>query len=809
MNKTPILAILVLLALTSTVYAYSFMNYGHNALWNETGDCAGNLCATWTGTPPTVEATQKTNGTNGIQLSNAFTFSNTGYSSTNFNFTYFIYVPNTTLGTGVVYLGLRDDTVQGCSGDGKGFSFGYTSGTSTTQWSYCTGGTWTASGISVTAGWHQVDINRQGTNYQFYFDGVSLKNGTDSKLGSYINGYSNIGSTYFDDLHAWNGTIDLTLPNYLTISAYDIITNNLVTGIIVNLTNSSGSITTYTNSTGTSITTNNTGIFNISISIGNGTYYHINYYNYNFSTTVSLNVYSYQALLNISATQAYTNNTITTFNVTNRGITNSSNNNFVLLPAILGNNNLRINVIGNITQNSTCNVTMALAINQCTITGIHDTDYTIGANFFGSGIPNFTVQASNTTLNINLNYTTTTGNITFPLLQGYYYFFNIQSTGYAYANKTLAANATSQTYNFSLQTSDIMNLTFYSEVNGSTIVGPNITLYLVSPSQSATYTTINGTIQTLVMSPDSYVLTYSATNYTTRSYQTILVSNSIVTLRLPMLLNSAATTVTITLTDKSGGLLDNATVKAYLYDISTNSYIVNQIGTSNSQGILTMSLQLNSWNYYFTVDYQGQTRLVTVPSQIYSNTLALSVPITTSAFSTVVNGLGITGSIINSTPYGQYRFTWVDNDNIATQGCLYAYQYAGLGRNPTLYGSNCTTTSSGTVYTQINNQSNLTYYLYGIVTKDDFDYTIDTKLITSNSAISEELQSPIWLFVMLLIMLVLASIFRKSPAVAVFIIGLIPVLFSATGLVAISLAYTTPLFVIALVVAVIIGQPWK
>lgn len=235
-----IILFLLTLTLVTSVNAYSFMNYGHNALWNETAECPSGLCATWTGTPPTVETTQKFNGTSGIQIPNAFTYSDTSYASANFNLTYFIYSPSTTLGTGSAYIGLRDDTVQGCSGDGKGFSFGYSSATSTTQWSYCTAGTWTASGITVTSGWHQVDINREGTNYKFYFDGVNLKNGTDSKLGSYITGYSNIGGIYYDDLHAWNGTLNLTLPKSLTIIGYDIITGNAITGIVVNATIASG-----------------------------------------------------------------------------------------------------------------------------------------------------------------------------------------------------------------------------------------------------------------------------------------------------------------------------------------------------------------------------------------------------------------------------------------------------------------------------------------------------------------------------------------------------------------------------------------
>jgi hypothetical protein len=269
-----------------------------------------------------------------------------------------------------------------------------------------------------------------------------------------------------------------------------------------------------------------------------------------------------------------------------------------------------------------------------------------------------------------------------------------------------------------------------------------------------------------------------------------------------MLLNSSATSVLVNVIDNVGTALVNATVRLYLYDLTSNTYQVNQIFITDSAGQGFVSVQLNSGIYYFTVDYQGSTRLTTLPTGIYSDTVQLTVPLVSPGFSKLFDSNNLQGEITAST-VTLYQYQWIDADNLATQGCLYAYQF--LTSTLQLYNSTCTNTSSGSVTVGLNNASNQTYYLYGVTTKNDQDYTVDTAIVQYASGVPGENTTKMWLFLMLIVMLLLIFMFRDVPAIAVIIAGLVPLLFSAAGLISIKVGYTVALFIISIIIAIIIG----
>lgn len=343
---------------------------------------------------------------------------------------------------------------------------------------------------------------------------------------------------------------------------------------------------------------------------------------------------------------------------------------------------------------------------------------------------------------------------------------------------------------------------FLYETNNTLVNTTNVTLQAISSSMSFNQTTDNGTLFVTVLVPEIYDIIYFANGFNYRRYQFTLQNSTNVNLTLYMLPASAATSVTVSVVDNFGTALRNATVKLYLYNINTNTYVLDQVFTTDDEGIGVVDVQLSNVNYYFTVDYLGSTRLVTTPNPIYGSTVLLTVPLNVQGFPRYIDNINLAGIITNTTPT-LFTFTWTDEDNIASSGCLYAYNITTS--TLALFNYTCANTTSGTVNVGVNSNLNGTYYLYGVATKQGVEYVLDTYIVSYSHAPPTESTTKIWLFIMLLIILIVAAIFRESPAIAVLIIGIIPALFSGAHLINFGLEYTIPLLIIFFILSLIIG----
>lgn len=617
------------------------------------------------------------------------------------------------------------------------------------------------------------------------------------------------------------GTVKLIYGNLLgagTISGASATVVTPTYSIVVNLTNlvNGSRISTYnyqligvsnltgSNPSSNTIFTNNLGSYTLSVTeVDGGTYASQNVSFTLTSSNITLNLTTYQALLNVTTRLLYLNTTIASFNITNVVARNTTTTTSLIMPANNGSNNLQANVQGNYSVNGTCTAT-ALTITQCSVQGVYDNIFKINATLDnGSQILNFTAQVRNATFGGNfLNITTTNGSAYAPLLQGYLYVFSINNTLYAYATANLPANASTNSYQFTLSGSNLVNFTFYDEQNGSIVNGTNITLQVISDAQSQQYSTITGRISTGPLLPGTYTLLYSAAGYATRTSQFTLVDQTAPTINLSMLLEPESTEATVTVIDEYGVRVTGAVVKLYKKDIPTNSYIVNQIFTTDSNGQGVVTIQLTDTLYYWGVEINGNVVLTTTPSFLYSNAITLVVRGANNGFNTFKQNNDITGDITNVS--NVYTFLYNDPDNTATQGCIYAWIYTY--NNKALYNSSCVASSSGSVSITINNNTGTYYLLQGYVTKNSIQNLIDTVTTNLRTLLSNENREKTGLFMLFFVLLIIIFIFKDTLRWAIIIGSFIPLIFSIFGFINVPVGITGVVFIAGIIVGAIIGE---
>lgn len=228
----------LLLVIPISVSAYPFLNYGHDALWNETaetGTPAGNGWNSITGVV-NYSAARFFNGTRAVNMTGGgqsyILLSKT--AGTNYNLTIFFYYPSSSSFAGTTF-GYRNSTGL-CGTDGLGVCIGSRTVTSSTKFITLINNVWAATPVDLSAGWHVANWDIRGNTYNVTIDGVNSAYGTGVvNSTAYFNMVLATDSgIFFDDMHVWNATIAPTPPNitsnvtYISQSPADITSTNLV-----------------------------------------------------------------------------------------------------------------------------------------------------------------------------------------------------------------------------------------------------------------------------------------------------------------------------------------------------------------------------------------------------------------------------------------------------------------------------------------------------------------------------------------------------------------------------------------------------
>lgn len=447
--------------------------------------------------------------------------------------------------------------------------------------------------------------------------------------------------------------------------------------------NSAGANVTYC-TTGTTITHNVSGSYNISVFNVTGghsvpTYFNVtrSLYSINSSggsywSTLIMN--TSQARIILQAYRLLLNTSIATFNATNGIGVNTTSASQLTIPANNGTNNIMVDVPGNYSLNLTCTVTTPLSTPYCNATGVYDALITVGANYDGSGVRNFTLNVSNATLGGILyhNYTTN-GVLQIPALQGYTYKYDLYNlTSYSNTNYTRSTTNNSDYYNFSVFISNVFYLTIKNETSNSIITNQTVYVQILSEARNENFSTNNGTLFVDFLVPGNYTIRYWMTEAVQRDYYVIFTGQSTNNITLYVLDEGISQFYLPKVYNQNGYACAQNTVSLMRYFIlgdNTGEYKVVEMAKTDSIGQAVLRVVPNTINYKLA--FSGSCgSFVSAPQKFTATTNSFTVSSGSTALSSIAGMQSVSRSLIFNNATNTFVCTWVDASNIVTSGTL-------------------------------------------------------------------------------------------------------------------------------------------
>ena len=164
--------------------------------------------------------------------------------------------------------------------------------------------------------------------------------------------------------------------------------------------------------------------------------------------------------------------------------------------------------------------------------------------------------------------------------------------------------------------------------------------------------------------------------------------------------------------------MPDAIVKAQRFDISTNTYKLQEVCTTNSEGQCQMSLSLDDEYYKFVVEYNSVVLLTTTPEILRKNTLVLQVVIGDGIAEEIFQYEDITKSLVFNETSGNWRLVYNDVNGLISSVTLKIYEVKASGN--TLLNSSTLLTSSGTILIPMSVTNNTLYEAVAYYDNDNF-----------------------------------------------------------------------------------------
>ena len=331
----------------------------------------------------------------------------------------------------------------------------------------------------------------------------------------------------------------------------------------------------------------------------------------------------------------------------------------------------------------------------------------------GAAIQNFTIRSQNSLYSLNTTSNTTNNYLEINQIRGNISLI-IDAEGYStnFSTANIQVNTPNYTYQFTLYETNTFNITFYNQANPTVLLtGINISLDLISNLYAQNYTTDNGTLYIPLLVPETYTMRYYSNGFTTRFYYFTLNNRSYEEIKLYLINSSSSYNFTVYIVNQVLNPVEGAVVKNLKYDLATNSYLVQEIGTTDVAGKTTFTVTYNNEFYKQIVEYpSGTFKKMTNPD--YIDTPSVVIPISlgdNNIVEEVINYDGINGMLVFNNVTDNFRFDWSDTSLVASEYCLEVYRMTGLAK--TLYNNSCESgASAGTILLGVANGSGYVYY---------------------------------------------------------------------------------------------------
>ena len=312
----------------------------------------------------------------------------------------------------------------------------------------------------------------------------------------------------------------------------------------------------------------------------------------------------------------------------------------------------------------------------------------------GVFIDSFTINDS------SKNISTTNGNVSFWQYAIGNYSLTLDAAGFAVTSATVSFNASINTYQFNLYTTNSFNFTFRSEINEE-IINQDITVEFISDVASYNYTAENGTLYADVITPAVYTIRYYSSTPSDygliREYVYRLTNRTYQDLTLWMIDDSNSTEITITVYDETTlNLVENAIVHVQRYFIGGNVYRTVAMYSTDVAGKSYFDVEADNQYYKILIDYPWETRKY-ASEKFYFSATAYNVYI--SFLEEIAEDFfdeeGIQINIVYSNPTSKFTATWIDSEVVATKYCLYLKKYGQYSKEILNYS--CSTAHSGSI----------------------------------------------------------------------------------------------------------------
>lgn len=410
--------------------------------------------------------------------------------------------------------------------------------------------------------WHHYVSIKNGTTIELYFDGVSVGTssgtvtvasanvelgGRSSAGGDDINGYIDVYKLYNRPLTQLEV---VNLYNCNDINSCDIQANNFTVTAISNysditINNFSVNIdgVDYNTTTGSIIThilDNSTELYNITLT--SNEWFNKTYPYYNVSSNLEASLI--QSELSFACYEKVSGNSLTCDNST---IINPDAGVYNWTLGVTDYYNILYNTIITPLQNETLQVnnfySTNLTFNPIFVTGP------------GAGTCNYTVQGITSpgfSETVNANYT--------GLINGSYN-VTVDCENYAYSHESILINEVEETLNFSLYTSNSIDITIYDETSGALINGTNITVTKTLGSTQTQNITSSGSISYQYLTAGNYTFSFEGSNYPKRTYSVQIGNKTYQTLKVYLLQNSTDAVIFTFLEYQSNEVIEDTTLQ--------------------------------------------------------------------------------------------------------------------------------------------------------------------------------------------------------------------------------------------------------
>lgn len=403
-------------------------------------------------------------------------------------------------------------------------------------------------------------------------------------------------------------------------------------------------------------------------------------------------------------------------------------------------------------------------------------------------LKNFTLAASTN----NISYTTCV-NVTNQCDQasdGTYisYHPNVTCTG-----STIRINVTDGgsygTYIYEINYSNnelLENLYFFDTITKAVV--NNITLTMISDTNTTIKTTTTGALNLAVPNATLILFRYNSTDYLTGYYYVNITNLSYSNNYINLYIQPAATgsNITATVYDNNNNLVEDVYIKALRYFPLNNSYVMVSSVKTDSQGTGILPLEKYAEFYKFILEYPfGNTVLTTTPALIINDNLNFHINLNTLPgvlFNQTVN-IQTAGINFDNTT-GEFSITYSNVEGATSTVYLQVSKVTSLKKS--LLNSTSLTASAGSIVTSITPSNDTVYLAQAYVVYTDNDGSTVNYLIDSYSYeyTNKTTLGPLGIFLVIILTCVVmfigyfslagAIILLPTPLLIAALLGLVP-----------------------------------